>query len=212
MRIILLGAPGVGKGTQAKKISKKFDIPHISTGDILRSESKAGTGLGKKAREFMESGKLVPDHLIIEMMQDRLTGKHAGKGFLLDGFPRTVRQAEMFEGMLESSGLDIDRVINIIVDNDVIIKRLTDRRVCQECGHISKIDGPGEDRKKSCPKCGGQLYRRPDDDIGVIKKRLEVYKEQTRPLVDYYKKKGLLFDVDGEGSEEAVMERIISVL
>jgi adenylate kinase len=214
MRIILLGAPGAGKGTQAKKISEKFGVPHISTGDILRNESKLGTDLGRKADRFMKSGKLVPDALIIEMIKKIITGKDSGKGFLLDGFPRTIKQAKMFDKMLKTFKLDIDRVINMVVSDEALIKRLTSRRVCMGCGNICRVSGNESDTKEAenCPVCGGELQRRTDDDPEVIKERLKVYREQTRPLVDYYSAKGVLSNVDGIGSEEAVRERILAVL
>jgi adenylate kinase len=214
MRIILLGAPGVGKGTQAKKISEKFGIPHISTGDILRNECRIGSELGKEAEDFMQDGKLVPDTLIIEIIKSRIAGKDSEKDFLMDGFPRTLNQAQMFDDMLESLDLEIDRVINIDVPDDELVKRLTSRRVCHSCSNVCKIDDPEivHQDKDRCPICGGELHKRADDDLEVIEERLKVYKEQTRPLIDYYSKKGLVSDVDGLGSEEEVTERILSLL
>ena len=214
MRIILLGAPGAGKGTQAKKISEKFGIPHISTGDILRNECKMGTDLGKKAENFMHDGKLVPDTLIIEIIKNKIAAKGSEKDFLMDGFPRTLNQAEMFDEMLVSLDLEIDRVINIIVTNDKLVKRLTSRRVCHRCSNICKIDSPeiAHEDKARCPICGGELHKRADDGLEVIEERLKVYEKQTKPLIDYYSKKGLLSNVDGLGSEEEVTERILSLL
>ncbi len=214
MRIILLGAPGAGKGTQAKKISEKFGIPHISTGDILRNECRMGTDLGKEAEVFMQDGRLVPDELIIEIIKSMIAGRGSKKDFLMDGFPRTLNQAEMFDAMLGSLGLDIDRVINVTVPDDELIKRLTSRRVCHSCANVCRIDSPEiiQQDKDRCPVCGGKLHKRVDDDLEVIEERLKVYRKQTEPLIDYYRKKGLVTDVDGLGSEEDVTERILSLL
>jgi adenylate kinase len=215
MRIVLLGAPGAGKGTQAKKISDEFGIAHISTGDILRNECRMGTDLGKKAEGFMHNGRLVPDALIIEIIKNKITGAGSEKDFLMDGFPRTLNQAEMFDDMLASLSLKIDRVINITAPDDELIKRLTSRMVCHSCSNVCRLDSDGGDGrivKDRCPVCGGELHKRVDDDLEVIQERLRVYKKQTRPLIDYYSNKGLLSNVDGTGSERVVTERILSLL
>jgi adenylate kinase len=211
MRLILLGAPGAGKGTQAKNIVSKYNIAHISTGDILRDEVKNNTELGIKANQYMKEGKLVPDELIIEMIRKILVKDGAGTGFLMDGFPRTLLQAEKFDEMLASLGQAIDKVINISVDRGRLLKRLTSRRVCSSCNNICSISN-NEDDNEGCPSCGGQLYRRKDDHEEVIKNRLKVYEQQTKQLIDYYRKNGLLFEVDGSGTEAAVTERILSIL
>jgi adenylate kinase len=211
MRLILLGAPGAGKGTQAKNIVSKYNIAHISTGDILRDEVKNNTGLGIKANQYMKEGKLVPDELIIEMIRKILVKDGAGTGFLMDGFPRTLLQAVKFDEMLANLGLSIDKVINISVNSERLIKRLTSRRICNSCNSICSISN-NEDEVSDCPSCGGHLYRRKDDYEEVIKHRLKVYEQQTKPLIDYYRKKGLLFEVDGSGTEAEVAERIFSIL
>ncbi|MBN1298912.1 MAG: adenylate kinase [Actinobacteria bacterium] len=211
MRLVLLGAPGAGKGTQAKRIASKYNIAHISTGDLLRDEVKKNTQLGIRANEYMEQGTLVPDELIIEMIKRILENDSSKTGFLMDGFPRTLNQAEKFDKMLKGLGLSIDKVINLHVDEEKLVKRLAARRVCQSCNKIFSLanyDGSPE----ICPYCGGKLYKRKDDQEDVIKQRLKVYEKQTKPLIDYYKKNGLLDDVDGDGSEDKVMERILSVI
>ncbi len=211
MRLILLGAPGAGKGTQAKNITSKYDIAHISTGDILRDEVKNNTELGIKANQYMKEGKLVPDELVIEMIRRILVKDGSGTGFLMDGFPRTLVQAKKFDEMLANLGQTIDKVINISVEPARLIKRLTSRRVCSSCNNICSIEG-NEDSTMQCPLCGGQLYKRKDDNEEVIEQRLKVYEQQTKPLIDYYSKKGLLFEVDGTDTEAEVKERIFSIL
>lgn len=211
MRLVLLGAPGAGKGTQAKNIVSKYNIAHISTGDILRDEVKNNTELGIKANQYMKKGKLVTDELIIEIIRNMLVKDGRKSGFLMDGFPRTLLQAEKFDEMLASLGQSIDKVINISVDGGRLLKRLTSRRVCSICNNICSISN-NEDDNEGCPSCGGELYRRKDDHEEVIKHRLKVYEQQTKPLIDYYRKNGLLFEVDGSGTEAVVTERILSIL
>lgn len=213
MRLILLGAPGVGKGTQAKKISEKFSIPHISTGDILRSEINKGSDLGKKAQDFVKSGKLVPDDLIIEMIKDELMSDRFKNGFLMDGFPRTLEQAKKFDDLLTDLKLNIDKVINIVVDEDEIIRRVTNRVVCDSCHRVFKLsDFSKKDSPLVCKLCGGNLIKREDDSEEVIRKRLEVYRQQTEPLVEYYKDKNLLVNINGIGTEDEIFERILANL
>jgi len=206
MRLIMLGAPGVGKGTQAEKISKEFGIPHVSTGDILRNEIKKQTDYGIKAREYVESGKLVPDELVFDIIEDFINSDTARNGFLLDGFPRNIAQAEKLTGMLQRAGVELDRVINIVVDSEEIIRRLGLRRICRDCQQVSIYN---EDGRDTCGKCGGTLVKRKDDQEDVIRHRLEVYYNQTYPLVEYYRKKGLLVDIDGTGTLQEVTERIM---
>jgi adenylate kinase len=210
MRVVMLGAPGAGKGTQAKKISEKFNIPHVSTGDILRREIKNETELGLKAESFVESGKLVSDELVIEIIKNFIQGDSAENGFLMDGFPRNLAQAKKFAEMLGKIGLKLDLVINIVVDSSEIINRLGMRRTCRECQKITSMadsnDGIG------CPECGGELFIRKDDEEKVISHRLEVYEKETRPLVEYYSKGGILANIDGLGTEEEVTERILRSL
>jgi adenylate kinase len=212
MRLILLGAPGVGKGTQAKKIASEYGIAHVSTGDILRTEIGNGSVLGKKAEEFVHTGKLVPDELIIEMIREEFkTGKFKN-GFLMDGFPRTLKQAEKFSSLLAELGIDIDKVINIIVDESEIIKRITGRIVCNDCKKVFKISDFEDETNLTCDICGSKLNKRKDDSDEVIKNRLEIYKEQTEPLVEFYSKLGLLENIDGLGTENEIFERILSRL
>ncbi len=210
MRIILLGAPGAGKGTQANVISFKFNIPHISTGDILRYEIKKGTELGKKVSKFVERGKLVPDKFIIKMIKNRISSGITKKGFLMDGFPRNLKQAKMFSKMIDELGIKLDKVINIIVSEDEIINRLNSRKVCSSCESIFSSNNHKESEK--CPECGSDLLKRKDDDTEVIKHRLEIYESETIPLIDFYSGKGLLVNVDGSGKAEEVTERIIKIL
>lgn len=212
MRIVLLGAPGAGKGTQAKKISAKFGIPHISTGDILRNELKNSTGLGNKASEYMQAGKLVPDELIIEIIKHRLAEGNTGNPFLMDGFPRTLNQAIMFDNMLASMGISVEKVINIFVGKAELVKRLMGRRICHSCAGVCHIDLLQKGSENRCPICGGELYTRKDDAIKVIKERLRVYENQTKPLTDYYAKKGILYNIDGSGTESEITERLLQVL
>ena len=206
----MLGAPGAGKGTQAKKISKKFDIPHVSTGDILRKEIKNETELGLEAKSFVESGKLVTDELVIEIIKNFIQGDSAENGFLMDGFPRNLAQAKKFTEMLEEIELKLDHVINIDVDNSEIINRLSMRRTCKECQKITSVAEASN--SVSCPECGGELFIRKDDEEKVIAHRLEVYKKETQPLIEYYSKSGVLVDIDGLGTEEEVTERILKSL
>lgn len=211
MRLVFLGAPGVGKGTQAKKIAARFEIPHISTGDILRKEIKEGSELGKKAGDFVKSGNLVPDDLIIDIIKKEILEPKAKNGFIFDGFPRTLQQAVNLDKMLSSLGIKLDKVINIIVDQKEIIKRLTSRRVCSLCNHTLSIRP--EDNHKLCPVCNkGELLKRKDDEEAVIRKRLEVYEKQTSPLIKYYGQAGLISDIDGLGTEKAITDRILDIL
>ena len=209
MRLVMLGAPGAGKGTQAAKISEKFGIPHVSTGDILRSEIRNETEYGKKAKEYVESGKLVPDELVFDIIENFIKSDTAKKGFLLDGFPRNIAQAERFTGMLERAGIELDKVINIVVDNEEIIRRLGLRRICRDCQQVSIFDEKSGDE---CGKCGGTLIIRKDDREEVIRHRLEVYDRETHPLVEYYREKKKIIDIDGSGTLDEVTERIMESL
>lgn len=206
MRIILVGAPGAGKGTQAESIKSKYPIAHISTGDILRANVKAGTELGKNAKGYMDAGKLVPDEVIIAMVESRLQEPDCKEGFLLDGFPRTTPQAEALDLLLEKLGISLDAVVELNVDDEVVVQRLTTRRGCKFCGEIyntlfkpTKVDGV-------CDKCGGEVIQRDDDKESVIRNRLSVFHEQTAPLIAYYSKKGLLLTVDATGGKDAVLK------
>ncbi len=212
LRIILLGPPGAGKGTQAAKIVEKYKIPHISTGDILRENIKKGTALGIKAQEYMNKGELVPDDLIIKIAEARILEEDCKNGYLLDGFPRTVYQAEKFDAFLEQKGYSIDNVLNINVDQEALMERIIGRRVCKACGatyHIknmpSKVDG-------ICDICGGELYQRKDDTAETVKNRIGVYNAQTKPLVEYYINTGRLIDIDGSAGSDNVFAGIVSKL
>src|SRR4030042_1108217 len=212
MRMVLLGAPGAGKGTQAKRIVQRFKILHISTGNILRNEIKNDTELGRKAGNFVKEGKLVPDDLIIEIIKKELEGNHSGKGFLMDGFPRNLKQAKMFQDMLDLLGIKLDSVINIDVSKDEIIRRLTSRRVCHSCNNICSINNLKDMENYKCPECGSDLIKRKDDEIEVITERLNVYEKETKPLIDYYKARNLLVNIDGTGIENQVTERVLKHL
>lgn len=212
LRIILLGPPGAGKGTQAARIVEKYKIPHISTGDILRMNIKAGTPLGIKAQEYMNKGQLVPDDLVIEIVEARLLEDDCANGFMLDGFPRTVHQAETLDEFLEEKGCPITKVLNISVDSDELMARIIGRRVCRSCGasyHVvnmpSKVEGV-------CDICGGELYQRADDTAETVENRLMVYNTTTLPLIDYYDKSGKVTLIDGSLGLDTVFADIVSVL
>ena len=206
MRIILIGAPGSGKGTQAENIKQKYPIAHISTGDILRANVKAGTELGKNAKVYMESGKLVPDEVIIAMVESRLQEPDCKDGFLLDGFPRTKNQAEALDLILEKLDILLDAVVQLDVDDETVVKRLTTRRVCKSCGEIYNILSKSAKIEGVCDKCGGEVIQRNDDIESVIRNRLTVFHEQTAPLIDYYRSKDLLVSVDAAGGKDVVLK------
>ena len=212
MKIVMLGGPGAGKGTQAKLIAEKYNIPHISTGDIFRANIKDGTELGKKAKSYMDAGALVPDELVVDLVADRLTWDDTGHGFVLDGFPRTIPQAEALTKALADMGTSLDVALDIEVPDQVIIDRMGGRRACVSCGatyHIVNIPPKTEGK---CDKCGKDLILRDDDKPETVKKRLDVYHEQTQPLIDYYKKQGILKSVDGTQDMEKVFADITDIL
>jgi len=212
MRIILVGPPGAGKGTQAEKIVAKYNVAHISTGDILRANVKAGTELGKKAKSFMDAGALVPDDVIVGMMRGRLAEDDCKNGFILDGFPRTVPQAEALDGLLAEMGIKLDGVILLDVDDDTVVERLCGRRMCKKCGRIFHVSFKPSSKGDLCDECGGELYQRDDDKEEVIRQRLAVYHSQTAPLVDYYGKAGLLLRVPGAEAGDKVLGHIEAML
>jgi len=212
LKIILLGPPGAGKGTQAKSISKEYNIPHISTGDIFRKNISEKTPLGLEAKGYMDSGKLVPDELTINLVKDRLTHEDCKNGFMLDGFPRTVKQAEALDAFLKERNIDIDAALLIDAPKDLIIERMTGRRVCSHCGetyHVTNIPPKVED---VCDLCGSALIQRKDDNLETVIERLEVYDKQTQPLVEYYKGRGKLMSVDGSKEQHEVFKDIRDLL
>ena len=208
MKLMLLGPPGAGKGTQAERISKEYKIPHISTGDIFRKNIKENTELGKKAQEYMNKGLLVPDKLVVDLVTDRLNESDCEKGFLLDGFPRTTAQAEA----LDEAGINLDRVINIEVKKESLVERAVGRRVCRDCGAAYHIDFKPSQKGNKCDKCGGELYQRDDDTEKTVTKRIEVYTEQTQPLINFYAAKNIVLNIDGEVSIDQVFESILKGL
>ncbi len=212
MLIILLGPPGAGKGTEAEKITQKYNLAYISTGDILRKAVKEETQLGRKARDYMDQGQLVPDNLVVEIVRERLTEPDCANGAILDGFPRTVDQAIFLDQVLPEIGAEIDQVLLIEVEENELIERLTGRRVCSDCGVNYHVKYKPPQVRSVCDQCGGDLYQREDDSLKTVKERLEVYKKQTEPLVDFYKEKKLLKAIDGNQDIDEVFEQIDSIL
>ena len=212
MRIIMLGAPGAGKGTQAKKIADKYGIPHISTGDIFRANIKAGTELGKKAKAYMDQGALVPDELVVDLVADRLKQPDCEKGYVLDGFPRTIPQAESLDQVLSSMGQEIGFAINVEVPDEHIVRRMSGRRACVGCGATYHVVHAPSKKEGVCDRCGEPLILRDDDKPETVEKRLSVYHEQTQPLIDYYSGKGCLKEVDGTKDMEEVFADICAIL
>jgi adenylate kinase len=196
MKIILFGPPGVGKGTQAKLLVEEFHSAHISTGDLLREAVKNKTILGLKAKSFMDAGNLVPDDVVVGLIEEVLTSEEARENFILDGFPRTLPQASALDALFEKLGVRLDSVISFEVDNEEIIDRLNQRRLCRGCGRIYTIARIGTDLKV-CPQCGGEVYQRDDDKPEPVRRRLEVYQQQTKPLIDYYRKTNRLIPING---------------
>ena len=212
LRTILLGPPGAGKGTQAAKIVEKYGVPHISTGDIFRENIKKGTELGKKAQEYMNRGELDPDDLVIEIATTRLLEDDCRNGFLLDGFPRTVYQAEKLDEFLAARDSKIDKVLDIAVEKDELIARLTGRRVCKACGASFHVVNIPPKKEGVCDFCGGELIQRADDNLETVTNRIDVYEAQTMPLVEYYEKAGNLVHIDGSTGLENVFADIVSAL
>ncbi len=212
MRLVIMGPPGAGKGTQAAMIAEKYFVPHVSTGDIFRKNLKEGTPLGLKAKEYMNKGLLVPDEIVVEIVRDRLVEGDCKKGFLLDGFPRTVAQASALDEVLQKMDMKLDHVLNIDVRKETLIERAVGRRVCTVCGATYHVKYNCPSRVGICDVCDGKLIQREDDREETVVKRIEVYLEQTQPLIKYYSDKGLLADIDGQKEIEEVWEQITGVL
>lgn len=208
MNLVLMGLPGAGKGTQAERIVENYEIPHISTGDMFRAAIKEGTQLGLEAKSYMDKGELVPDEVTIGIVRERLSKADCEKGFLLDGFPRTVAQAEALEQMLEGLNRKIDYVINIDVDQSILMDRLTGRRICKECGATYHLVFNPPAQEGVCDKCGGELYQRADDNSETVANRLEVNVKQSKPLLDFYETKGYLRNINGDQDINVVFEDI----
>jgi len=208
MNLIFLGAPGSGKGTQAARLADKMNILHLSTGDLLRAAVKQGTELGKKAEGFMKAGELVPDDVIIGLIEEKQKSGDLGSGFILDGFPRTIPQAEALDEMFDRIGAAVDRAVLLDVKDDEIIKRLSGRMYCTDCQAAYNYPANMPKKEGVCDKCGGKLARRPDDEPDVVKNRLDVYKKQTQPIEDYYRKKSVLLEIPGIGTPDDIFIRI----
>ncbi len=212
MNLIFLGAPGAGKGTQAKRVMEKYKIPQVSTGDILREAVKNNTPLGQKAQEFMNKGLLVPDGIVIGIIEETLKDTSFSKGFILDGFPRTIPQAESLDKVLAKLSINLDYVINFQIVEEVLIKRLSGRRVCRECGQLYNIYFNPPIKENYCNQCGQELYQRKDDNIETIRERLKVYDVQTAPLIEYYENKRKLFTIDGNNEQGYIFSQLCNFL
>jgi adenylate kinase len=212
VRLVLVGPPGAGKGTQAQFIASHFAVPKISTGDIFRTNVSDGTDLGLEARKYMDAGDLVPDEVTIGMVKERLSHDDTSEGFLLDGFPRTVQQAVVLDDMLAVHAVGLDVVLELVVDDEEVVRRLSGRRTCRRCGHVWHLDFDPPATDGVCDRCGGELFQRDDDSELTIRHRLEVYADQTSPLIGYYGDRGLLSGVDATGPVEDVTERAINAL
>ncbi len=212
MRLVLLGAPGAGKGTQAKKLIEKYRIPQISTGDILRKAVADGTPLGKEAKSYMDKGELVPDSVVIGLVKERLAQDDCKEGYILDGFPRNTSQAETLDKVLSGMKASLDVALSVDVDKDDLMKRLTGRRTCKNCQQMYNVYFTPPKKDGVCDKCGGALFQRDDDKEATIKNRLDVYDKATAPLIDYYSKKGILKSVMGVGNIDQIFNKICSIL
>ncbi|OCA81001.1 adenylate kinase [Bacillus sp. FJAT-27225] len=212
MNLVLMGLPGAGKGTQAEKIVERYNIPHISTGDMFRAAMKEGTELGLKAKAYMDEGALVPDEVTIGIVRERLSKDDCNNGFLLDGFPRTVPQAEALEGILSELSKKIDYVLNIVVDKSILMERLTGRRICKSCGATYHLVFNPPKKEGVCDRCGGELYQRADDNAETVQNRLNVNLAQSKPLLDFYSEKGYLRNIDGQREISEVFADIESLL
>ena len=212
MRIVLLGAPGAGKGTQAKILIEKYGMPQISTGDLLRAAVAAGSALGKEAKSYMDKGELVPDSVVLGMVEERLQQDDCKKGYILDGFPRNTAQAEALDKILASLNMSLTAALSVDVPFEDLMKRLTGRRTCKGCGQMYNIYFKAPAKEGVCDKCSGELFQRDDDKEATIKKRLEVYTAQTEPLIGYYKNKGIVKSVSGTGSIDEIFKKVTEAL
>ncbi|HUA33708.1 MAG TPA: adenylate kinase [Candidatus Binataceae bacterium] len=212
MRLVLLGPPGAGKGTQARILREKFEIPQIASGDLLRAAVKEKTPLGREAQGFMDRGQLVPDELVLKMIAERIAQEDARIGFILDGFPRSVAQAEALAKMLGASGVALDKVIAVDVPDEELVKRISGRRTCTKCGAMYHVAFEPPKEAGLCDKCGGELYQREDDAEETVRERLKVYAATTRPLIEYYGRIGILAQIDGVGKPEDVERRLLAGL
>jgi len=212
MRLILLGPPGAGKGTQAEKIAKEFNIPHISTGDIFRANIKNETELGLKAKQYIDNGELVPDSVVVAIVEDRIKQDDTKNGFLLDGFPRTENQALALDDALKEMDISLDAVININVDSQILVSRITGRRICKDCGATFHVEFNPPAEEGVCDLCGGELYQRSDDNEDTVQNRIDVYNKQTAPLIEYYLKQDLIKSIDGEQAIDKVFTDIVKKL
>jgi len=212
MRIILFGPPGSGKGTQAKMLAEKFHIPHISTGDLLRAAVTQQTPIGLKAKGYLDAGALVPDDVMIGLIREVVTGGVAKEGFILDGFPRTIPQAEALDRLFLEIGIRLDAVISLRVEHDEVLRRLTDRRVCRSCGRIFNSGQLLKDTPMKCPNCGGELFQRSDDTLATAKKRLDVYLRDTKPIKEYYRRTGRFTQIDGMRGVTHVFDEVVEIL
>lgn len=210
MHILLMGPPGAGKGTQAAKLVEKFSIPHISTGDMFRAAVQEGTTLGKQAKECMDAGQLVPDSVTIGIVKERLAKPDCAQGFILDGFPRTLEQADALDRTLNELGIKLDRVVNITAPDDELIRRMTGRRICKACGATWHVAFHPPQEANTCDKCNGTLFQRDDDKEETVVKRLSVYGAQTKPLIEYYQDKGLYTEINGLQDIDAVFDDVVS--
>lgn len=210
LRLVLLGKQGAGKGTQALKLSKHYHVPHISTGDMFRVATRSGSELGEEVRSYMNAGELVPDDLVIRVVEDRLTRSDTTRGFVLDGFPRTLPQAEKLQDVLEPLG-GLDAMVNLVVPTEVVMERLGGRRVCRECGTNYHVEAPPREDWR-CDECGGEVVQRQDDTPEAIERRLALYESETRPLVEFYRERDLLVEVDGVGTPQQIFDRTVRAL
>ena len=210
MRLVLMGPPGAGKGTQGALLARRYGIPRYATGDILRAARREGTELGREAQRYMDAGELVPDEVILGMMRERLASEEASDGFLLDGFPRTVEQAEGLSELLDDLGHELDAVVDLQVADEEIVRRLSSRRVCADCNQMAPA---GHDPDRPCPECGGELRRRPDDEPETVRRRLEVYRDETAPVLDWYRCSPVeVIEVSGRGTVAEVNDRLVEAI